>query len=1165
MRYTILLLILVLCCFRASAQTEYHMSNLQVSDCEGILLDSDLGDVENTYDHNENYTFTICVPAMATIKLQFLSFCTEDEFDYMRFYDGPDTLSPQIGGNYTGTLGGFTITSNSGCLTINFISDANVVCTGWVANWTTTIPVPIPPVVQPLGAVPCMSTQITLKLDQKIFCDSIDVSDFIIVGPISPAVVAAIPIGCVNGMTDQIQLTLGSAVDKCANYTININLILFDICGRPHDFLVTAPFVVNDCPISVDLYLDTDPLCAGSCTNLIAEASGCSGVITYQWSPVASVADRVLVCSPGITNYSVTVSDNQGNTASASYTVVPAPKPIIWTGNDTTICQSIGSFYMPVNVPGGTWQAGAIHPDNADNGYFEPWRKAGQTDQVIYTSPAGCKDTILVTILPINQGNYDGSCTTGNPFQLSGGTPAGGTWSGSPYLSSSGLFTPTIAGTWWVTYTAPNGCMAGKQVQVWDSIAMPRDTFFCQEDKDFQIIPNPFGGKFSGPGITSVDWGWFRPSDANAGDNVIYYNANGCLDSMIINVAPITASNDIVVCPSAGIVTLDGAFPPGGMWSGSGIIDPLLGLFDPSIPGHGADQKLTYSVNGCKAFRIAYVRETKIYRDDPLTFCPEEDSIRLEWSSVQNDPWWGTWTGPGISVVNPSDPQWFLDPGKLTSGNYLLHYELNGCTDSIEVIVYPSPALTKHDYCGEDNPGFLTATIPGTTFAGPGIQNDQGFFDPLSAGPGTHTIELWSDEGCYATDTLVVTPKLNAEILGIESQYCYKDTIIVFNANPLGGTLTLDAQPIVVFNPATIGSGTHVLKYQVGTGKCADSEQLFVTIGNPLVATASFLSDTICFGSGINISAEASGGITFGNFVYTWDQGVGFGKAHFVTPKFPTEYIVSISDGCSDPAFDTVEVFVHQEIETDIIEGPKVCYNDSTFAQVTASPAGIYQFTWNTTPAFIGDTYEGLPGNHIIKVENLTTGCITETTAKLPGYPVVAANFSLSPNKDCISLIEPNLEYIDFSNGGVSGFWDFGDGTILTYTPGQQVVHQYLDTGNYIIKLYLENEGGCADSTSQSICVRQDKMIFVPDAFSPNNDGVNDIFQPQAFGVRDYELVIFNRYGGILFESKDIDTGWNGKVNGQLVQSGVYVYVMKYKTLYSDKEFFDSGSITVLY
>ncbi|MBK7344754.1 MAG: CUB domain-containing protein [Saprospiraceae bacterium] len=138
-----------------SAQPTYMMSNALVTDCEGILTDSEAGQLPGTYDHNENFTFTICINQADKITLNFITFCTEEIFDIVRIYDGPDTLSTLIGGPYAGVVSPFSVTATSGCMTVNFISDPNVVCSGWVANWDTEVDPPVPPAFLPLANVPC--------------------------------------------------------------------------------------------------------------------------------------------------------------------------------------------------------------------------------------------------------------------------------------------------------------------------------------------------------------------------------------------------------------------------------------------------------------------------------------------------------------------------------------------------------------------------------------------------------------------------------------------------------------------------------------------------------------------------------------------------------------------------------------------------------------------------------------------------------------------------------------------------------------------------------------------------------------------------------------------------------------------------------------------------
>ena len=99
----------------------------------------------------------------------FCPFCTEEDFDSLRIFDGPDTLSPQIGPAYHGTNSPGTIISTTNCLTIHFVSDANITCSGWTAEWTTEVTVPtIPPIGLDDLSPPCSTETLLVNFANKI-------------------------------------------------------------------------------------------------------------------------------------------------------------------------------------------------------------------------------------------------------------------------------------------------------------------------------------------------------------------------------------------------------------------------------------------------------------------------------------------------------------------------------------------------------------------------------------------------------------------------------------------------------------------------------------------------------------------------------------------------------------------------------------------------------------------------------------------------------------------------------------------------------------------------------------------------------------------------------------------------------------------------------------
>ena len=87
------------------------------------------------------------------------------------------------------------------------------------------------------------------------------------------------------------------------------------------------------------------------------------------------------------------------------------------------------------------------------------------------------------------------------------------------------------------------------------------------------------------------------------------------------------------------------------------------------------------------------------------------------------------------------------------------------------------------------------------------------------------------------------------------------------------------------------------------------------------------------------------------------------------------------------------------------------------------------------------------------------------------------------------------------------------------------------------------------DTTFQTVWVKPDFLFFVPNSFTPNKDGINDVFLPQIYGIMEYELEIYNRWGELLFHSNQLDMGWDGSFKDTACPSGVYLWKIKAKTI----------------
>ena len=1174
-KISLLFLLFIGCSTITWAQPSFNISNNSTTECEGILLDSDMGMVTNTYDNNENFTFKICIPGAEKIVFTFATFCTEEQYDYVRFFDGPDTLSPIIGGPFSGTALPPQITAKSGCLTVSFISDANLQCTGWIGSWKVEIDEPVPPQMNVVGTVPCESGTITLQLSQQVPCDSIYPAAFLIYGPQSPTITSATPIGCVGGKTDKISLSFSPVIKVNGNYTVNFTTTFLDVCNKPHILTATTNFNVSGCPLFVQLVTENNKtkVCPGECLKLYANITGGDpGSYNIKWSdPTFPKTASVDVCVPPLT-YSVTVTDGVGSLpAIASFTFeLFTPPTINWPLGDT-ICQSEAAFNLTATPIGGTWDCNGIYEKWKTPGWYEPWRIWQGSDRIIYTDKNGCKDTTNITVKPIWIFNDDASCPGAAPFIVSGWSPVGGTWTGANILPD-GTFTPPAApGNYLVTYNAPNGCSQSKNIRVAD-LVMPADITICSSKDPFTIGVNPWGGNWTpSPGL-SHDWSWFEPAKANPGLNKLYYFINGCMDSMSIYIVPVTAKEDFVACTNNGPFIVPGNWgPSGGVWKGAGIVDTLTGLFDASLLNDGQNITLTYTVNGCSDSRIAYIRNTTIKQKTVQSFCPYDDPYKILTSTFNESPSGGNWTGPGVYYVwiKDKDPKngYYFDPKISGTGQIPIVYTVNSCTDTMWFKVNKLPILDSLSLCIEENPIKLNASEPITIWLGSGIINGfAGIFDPKVAGTGSHTITMTSDAGCVNTGTIDVFQFQKVTLDGLASQYCYKDTTININYGPIGGTLVVDGVQQTTFNPAQAGPGVHTVKYDYGSGKCADSKTLVINVGTPVTVDLPFVSDSICLGESAKIAAFGDGGSSFGNYTYNWNQGVGFGQTQFVFPDVTTTYTVTVKDGCSDPATADVLIFVHPQFSTNKTYGPEVCFGDSTFTTLTATPTGNYTYTWLTNPAFTGDTYTGSPANYLVQIVNNNTGCKEEEYIELKGYDLIKANFNVSPNQNCVSSLDAKINIIDYSVGAKTGYWDFGDGSDpQPYVQGADLNHVYADTGQYTIKLYIENDGGCFSEDMLQICIRPEETIFAPNAFTPNDDNVNDHFKLVGLGIRELTWKVFNRWGEQVFEASNIDASWDGRKANKPVPAGVYTYFAVYKTETSNEEKTLKGLVTVIY
>lgn len=165
-----------------------------------------------------------------------------------------------------------------------------------------------------------------------------------------------------------------------------------------------------------------------------------------------------------------------------------------------------------------------------------------------------------------------------------------------------------------------------------------------------------------------------------------------------------------------------------------------------------------------------------------------------------------------------------------------------------------------------------------------------------------------------------------------------------------------------------------------------------------------------------------------------------------------------------------------------------------------------------------------------------------DTTIYVWIMPNPVARFDYTPRGSVVNAL---YRFRNLSSGGDTFFWNLGDG--FTSTKRDSILHMYNRSANYTATLFAETIYGCKDRYSEQVQVLVDPLVNAPNAFTPNGDGVNDVFRITAFGVDNLDLRIYNRYGQIVFQTNDPMEGWDGKFNGVDQPMDVYTYTLVVK------------------
>lgn len=857
--------------------------------------------------------------------------------------------------------------------------------------------------------------------------------------------------------------------------------------------------------------------------------------------------------------------------------------PTQWSANnDGKRWQPIGA--TPYQI---AWYQGVTLISNTATTVVCPTVTTVYTFQLTYTN---CNNTIViltdnvtvtVNTLPVNAGPDQNICSGGcasltafsatatsySWVSLPGNVPAGNTATINPC--------PTSTTTYVVTATDPT--CSGTDTVVVNVTAMTS----ADAGPDDSICS---GSCTTLQGSGGVSYSW-APAGSITGSSTIanptacptvttqytatITDANGCIgtDSAIVYVAPTVLSLNITptnpscfgYCNGSATSAPAGGFPPYTyVWSNGQTTANGTGFCN------GPVSLTVTDAIGCTATASATLVEPTavqiITTNITTANCGQNDgSVTISIS--------GGTPGPGYTILWPASGNSGLTEMNLPAGQVCVYvYDANGCGDTLCVTVPNTPGAIvnitsfTNITCNGDCDGSAVANGVGGTSPYTYIWNstpNQANDTASNLCPGNYTVTMIDANGCTNTASVMITePAVLTNAASGSTTICIGQTANLTDMAAGGtppyayswtdgtnnwATAFITVSPIITTTYTVFVTDAH--------GCVSGNQTVTVTVNPPLTVQA-MPGLTVCANTIVNLTAVANGGS--GNYTYSWLPLMMNGNSVNTNVVSTTTYTVVVTDNCGTPPdSSTITVTVNPQ-PTVLIAATSatsgclpLCV---TFINNTPNTASI-EWTFGNgigTSTLPNPTY-CYTSDGTFNVSATVTdiiGCVGTTTLMnyVTVYPLPTADFSASPQP--ATELNNQVTFTDLSLGAISWIWSFGadDSASVLQNP----VYTFQDTGTFAIQLIVTNSYGCQDDITLDVLVNPDYAVYIPNTFTPNGDGKNDLFFPQGVGINmnKFTMYIFDRWGNMIYKTETWPGGWDGTVQGtsRPCQEDVYVY-----------------------
>jgi gliding motility-associated-like protein len=907
-------------------------------------------------------------------------------------------------------------------------------------------------------------------------------------------------------------------------------------------------------------------ICPSTCKIIGGAPSAVGGVppYTYLWSPNTGLNDSLIAnptaCFRNNTTYALTVRDSSGCFITDSVNVTMYPLPIAKYGFKNVCLHQPMNFTDSSTVSTGTiaswsWNFGDGAPLVTVQNPSHTYAAYGTYSvSLIVATNNGCKDTITQNVvvhpLPVagfvtanvcdrNAVQFTDSSTIVSPdfmqtwsWNFGDGTPVYNNPTASHLYATSGSYNVQLLvvtdfgckdSLTKISIVHPNPISNFKNMNVCDGTSMPFTDTSTTALGTINLWSWNFGD--GSPLITSQNSSHLYSSAGRDSTTLIIKNSFGCADT-------ITKSVQVYFNPIASFTHADVCFGDTIHFTNTSSVDPSTSI-------------------------ASYL-----------------------WSFGDGST--------NSSLKNPN--HYYSSHGTYTVT--LVTTTIDGCSEAstVQVKTYDAPtsAFTFSNTCLFDSALFTNTSVNPTMGTIANWSWDFGDASPVNT-------TIWSPHHIYSSaGTYQVTLITYSSSLGCPDTVKHSITIFPMPHANYGFMNVCLNQPIHFTDSSTVSSGAiTVWSWAFGDGSTLNSNQnpiyTYASAGNytvSLIATtnngckdtiiknatihplphALFNTTNICYGNSAAFTDLSS--ISPPDIIQSWSLNFGDGTplssdpdtshAYSAIGSYTSQLLTVSSFGCKDSIVSTNVVNpnpVASFTANDTIGCEPLCVSFQSTSSVVTGVNTHWGWTFGDgSPTIDSQNLVHCYHNDSVYAPNFFTvtlivtsdsGCtnIKSKTNYITVYPAPNTVFTVQPKT--ATIVNPVISITDLSTGANFWHWNFGDTT--TSIIANTLSHTYADTGTYIITLITSTQYNCADTAYETVIIEPDFIFYIPNAFTPNDDGVNDTFTGKGIFIKQFEMSIFDRWGNLIYQTNDINKPWDGKANhgSDIAQRDVYVYLVK--------------------